>query len=82
MNIQFLYDNNIDTIVTFQTFEHKQKYVRKGESRKNASSKTPKHKQHMNVGERRDCKQAYSKQGYKQAYKAERDAKRMNWESV
>lgn len=76
MNTQPLYDK-IDTIVTFQMFEYKQKYVRKSESRK-----TPKQKQHMNVGERRDCKQAYSKQGYKQAYKAERDAKRMNWESV
>lgn len=52
-NTQSLYDN-IDTIVTFQTFEHKQKYVRKSESRKNA-----KHKQHTNVGERKDCKQGY-----------------------
>lgn len=52
MNTQSLYDNNIDTIVTFQTFEHKQKYVRKN----------AKQKQHMNVGERKQCKQ-----GYKQA---------------
>lgn len=64
MNAQSLYDNNIDTIITFQAFEHKQKYARKSQSRKNA-----KHKQHTNVGERKGS----SKQGYKQARSMKRN---------
>lgn len=62
MNTHSLYDNNIGTIVTFQMFEHKQKYVRKSESHKNASRKKVKQKQHMNVGERKDKKESYKQQ--------------------